>query len=223
MATVHYLAHSSEFRTITLRGMKSKMDDDRDNLRARLTNRTTGKREDLIYFDPQDEVNEYLLASDFQIELKADIHRALRTFSPIEQRIIVRVVLQGQSMRDATRKTKCPRRTWTRWLSEEALPRLRTLLHDYKEELSRKGNYNPKILDLVESANAERFKSKCKFCTFAVVTKDAEQSFNTLKKHIKKEHPAAFAPVNAYAHAKDYDIHMLESRLSEPAVELEDE
>jgi len=224
MATVHYLSLNSSVGTITVGGSKRKMNaDEYNNLRPRLRNRVTSKREDLVLFDPQSEANEYLLASDFNIELKTDLTRALSSFSPIQQRTIIRVLLQGQSVREATKKMRQSTRTWARWLHAEALPRLRSFLDNYKEELTCKGNYNPKYIDAVGSMCAEKHTVKCKFCPHFVTTRDPEQSFNTLKKHIKKEHPAEFKPVAQYVHEKDYEIHMLESRIVEVPVAEEEE
>ena len=102
--------------------------------RATLRNPYTGLREEIELFDINDETNEDLLAQDFRLELKADLKAALVTFSPLEQRIIFRVLVQGQSVREATKRMKSSSRTWERWLSEEALPRLRKLLEDYQED-----------------------------------------------------------------------------------------
>lgn len=101
---------------------------------TRLRNRVTGERQEVALFDTIGETNEDLLAQDSQAELSIDVRNALKSFSPIEQRIIVRVLVQGQAVEEATRHFKHSRRTWSRWLKDEALPRLRTALGDYYQD-----------------------------------------------------------------------------------------
>jgi hypothetical protein len=102
--------------------------------RAELINDSTGKVEEIVLFDINDEHNEDLLACRPRLELRADLKAALDTFTLIEKRILFRVLVQGQSLRTATKRMRKSSRTWERWYSEEALPRLRKLLEDYQED-----------------------------------------------------------------------------------------
>ena len=100
---------------------------------ARLRNHVTGERQEVVLFDTIGETNEDLLAQDLQVELSIDVRNALKSFSPVERRIIIRVLVQGQAVKEATQNLRHSRRTWARWLKDEALPRLRAALGDYCE------------------------------------------------------------------------------------------
>ena len=101
---------------------------------TRLRNRMTGERQEVVLFDMIGETNEDLLAQDLQVELSIDVRNALQSFSPVERRIIIKVLVQGQAVKEATRNLRHSRRTWARWLKDEALPRLRTALGDYYQD-----------------------------------------------------------------------------------------
>ncbi len=72
-----------------------------------------------------------ILAQEPRYELKKDLKQALGQFSPIEQRILFRVLVQGQSVTEATKNMKHRRGRWEPWLRNVALPKLRELLADY--------------------------------------------------------------------------------------------
>jgi hypothetical protein len=66
-----------------------------------------------------------------QYELKKDMAQALSKFSPVERRIIFRVLIQGQSLALATKHSKFSYGYWYNWLHTNALPALRKSLSDY--------------------------------------------------------------------------------------------
>jgi len=66
-------------------------------------------------------------------ELKKDVRDVLRLFSPIEQRILFRVIVQGQSFEVATARMKASATSWRRWYQDEAAPLMRAKLGDYKD------------------------------------------------------------------------------------------
>jgi hypothetical protein len=95
-----------------------------------------GLREEIPTFDHTEESPnvEAILAVPSFLELRADLNKAFSTFSRLEQRILVRVLVQGQSVAEAVKHfRRRGSRTWERWMTQEALPRLRTLLGDYYE------------------------------------------------------------------------------------------
>ena len=188
---------------------------------ARIGNLSTGKREFVMLFDPQNEKNDYLLSSEYPIELRADLTRALSAFSPLKQRILVRVLLQGQSVREATKGMRGSKDTHERWLYKTALPRLRSLLADYKEQL-RTTLYSPPLIPASED-NAEPRTLKCKFCGHHESNNCEAVAYNKLKKHIKKEHRKEFAAVKKYVHAKDYEIRSFELSMQETGKEISHE
>jgi DNA-directed RNA polymerase specialized sigma24 family protein len=71
------------------------------------------------------------LAVDPQNELKVDLAKAFETFSTLEKRVLVRVLIQGQSINEATKHMKGSLRSWQYWYSREAFPRLQEKLGDY--------------------------------------------------------------------------------------------
>ena len=186
-----------------------------------LTNEGTNKSEPVVLFDPQDEVNDYLLSSDFRIELKTDLKRALSSFSPLKQRIIVRVLLQGMSVREATKRMRCTKNNYEKWLRNSAIPQLRKALSAYAGEL-RSTIYSPTSTPPAQ-ADPELHTAACKFCTeYSVTHPDKEYAFKKLKQHIKKEHPKQFAAVKNYVHAKDFEIRKLEMSMWETGKQVEE-
>lgn len=120
-----------------------------------LRNWVTGEKQNVITLDPtelfddadydeDDGINQSHLFSrtqtfrglttDVNFELQTDVRDALRHFNPIEQRILYRVLIQGQSVDEATKKMKHGRGRWQVWLNTVALPRLRAMLADYSEK-----------------------------------------------------------------------------------------
>ena len=100
--------------------------------RARLKNQATGQRLEIILADPHSLDNS--LRYDPQHELKADVHKVLESFSPIERRIILRVLVQGQSLEQATCRMKSSSQKWRQWFATTAIPRLRKQLKDYFQD-----------------------------------------------------------------------------------------
>ena len=66
-------------------------------------------------------------------ELKKDVRDALKLFSPIQQRILFRVIVQGQSFEVATARMRSSAGTWRHWYSTVAAPLLREKLADYQD------------------------------------------------------------------------------------------
>ena len=66
-------------------------------------------------------------------ELKKDVRDALKVFSPIEQRILFRVIVQGQSFEVATARMLASSQSWRQWYVAVALPLLRERLADYAD------------------------------------------------------------------------------------------
>lgn len=100
--------------------------------RARLKNSATGQRLEIILTDPSSLSDS--LQYDPQHELKGDVHNALEGFSPIERRIILRVLVQGQSLEKATARMKHSSQKWRKWFVATALPQLRKRLGDYFQD-----------------------------------------------------------------------------------------
>lgn len=100
--------------------------------RARLKNSITGQRLEIILTDPRALDNS--LRYDPQHELKADVHKVLEGFSPIERRIILKVLVQGQSIEQATSRMKSSSQKWRQWFATTAVPRLRKQLGDYFQD-----------------------------------------------------------------------------------------
>lgn len=106
---------------------------------ATLRNQSTGKRELVELFDPQDESNEKHLISTVNFDLNADVKSALGRFSKAEQRVLYRVFVQGQSVKEASKRSRRSVRSWERWIKDEALPTLREHLKDYAELFRKQG------------------------------------------------------------------------------------
>lgn len=189
------------------------MNADRPN---RITNISTGALDEVVLFDPQDEANEVLLAFDANIELKVDLFLALAKFSVTEKRIILRVLLQGQSVREATKTMKRTSRYYEKWLSSEVLPYLRKQLAAYKAEL-RTVLYTPTVVPAPAEETAT-FSCKCKSCPETTSAKTTEQAFIKLKKHIRDAHPAHASAVAKFVHEKDYNIRLAELSVKDEVI-----
>jgi hypothetical protein len=92
-----------------------------------------GEREDVLLFDSQSmEAEQSFLVQEDQAELRLDLTRALRMFTLQERRVLYRVLVQRQSMTQATKQMrKHSGRWWRRWMQDKALPKLRAKLGDY--------------------------------------------------------------------------------------------
>lgn len=103
--------------------------------RARLLNIVTGERNEIALTDfaTDEEHNSSILAVDTNLELRADLDKAFLPFSPLQKRILLRVLLQGQSVDEAAKHSKRSRRWWANWIRNVAMPHLRTALADYVE------------------------------------------------------------------------------------------
>lgn len=128
--------------------MKSKFKDG-GYRHARLKNRSTGESQDVLLIPPHELTGEYkndegqrttqpLISENLSVEanseLKVDLTKAFAQFSPLEKRVLHRVLIQGQSIREATKNMKGSLRNWQYWVSREALPKLRKSLKDYFQD-----------------------------------------------------------------------------------------
>lgn len=118
--------------------------------RARLRNQFTKKLQEIVLVDLQEEEthlagrksrkdDKYHAAmrerflQESPNELKLDVARALREFSPIEQRILYRVYVQGMSVEIAVKRMSKSAMYWRQWLAVVALPKLQKSLGAYYE------------------------------------------------------------------------------------------
>lgn len=189
---------------------------------ARIRNATTGKRDSVVLFDPQNEVNDHLLSSDFPIEMRLDLKRALESFTHNQQLIIVRVLLQGYTFQQATKRMRISYVSAWRWFRNTAIPQLQAALIDYKAELHEvlySGSPLPE-----EAPKRELHTVKCKFCSHTTNSNASSKiALDKLKKHIKEDHPEQFAAVKKYVHQKDYEIRSFEMSMWETGKEISNE
>jgi hypothetical protein len=119
--------------------------------RARLRNWHTGKPQEILLVDwneleralasPRRSMmntwhelfREGVTSKEPAPELKKDVRDALRLFSPIEQRILFRVIVQGQSFEVATARMRASAGSWRKWYAHVAVPLLREKLADYQD------------------------------------------------------------------------------------------
>ena len=103
--------------------------------RARFVN-IQGEREEVVLFDPQSDSSDHMLAVPSHPELFLDLKEALTEhFTLVERKVIFNYLVKNQPMTIATRGLrKHPARWWREWLRTKALPKLRKLLADYKED-----------------------------------------------------------------------------------------
>lgn len=197
----------SALSTSVSEGLRSKMSADRTYKPAVLRNRVTGKREEIILVDFQDEdIETSFLAIPSNPELKADLSAALKLFSPIEKRILFRVLVQGQSVREATARMKRSARSWERWLSEKALPSLRACLEDYREEAERESSYLPSADIEVEEAPVPSSTIKCRFCSHVFTAQADVTALKRLREHCALEHSEQSKQIKAYVSERDDEI-----------------
>ena len=205
MATENEITLDSAFRTLSVSGEIHEMSGPRPKTYkpAQLTNFLTGKREEIFLVDPQNEVFERALLADVNhnAELHADLNAALSAFSIIEKRIIFRVLVQGQSVKEATKKMKKSARHWELWLRNHALPIMQTLLEDYRKDLENVGIYMPKDLSKAESDSVEFPPAESRFgchnCGYVADT------FSELRDHNEDHHTSYF--INVQRELKDMD------------------
>jgi hypothetical protein len=178
--------------------------------RLTLQNGTTREREEVVLFDPSDEENEALLGVDEQFELSVDLKEAFEHFSALEQRILFRVLVQGHSVEKATARMKSHARTWRRWLSEEALPKLRSLLSSYA------GDTKEVYRDLTPSETIRLDDPiatvKCKFCKHTE-TGLGETPSQKLRSHVSKSHRSEFKKIQRFVRENDSEIARLKEEL----------
>lgn len=161
---------------------------------AVLTNPVTGKRkEEVLLLDFQNEdVESALLGSDDNPELREDIRRALSGFSQVQKRLLFRVLVQGQSVRSATRRWKNTSKQWERWFYQQALPALRKSLVAYAGEVLKKSAFVPTTPAEEVEENAPRVKFKCKLCDKSVLSRTERSGIKALRNHCAKRHPEHF-------------------------------
>lgn len=218
MVTENSLASRSDVGSFTVRGSQMKLNKRRslkDYKRLTLACGVHGvPAAEVMLFDPTNE-NDDLLAVDEHMELGLDLKEAFDSFTIPQQRILFRVLVQGLTLEQATKKSRIALRTWQRWYREEALPKLRDLLADYRGET--KEVYRDAIpvsgqsIKLTDDPNKI---TKCRFkpCEYSV--RDyAENGLKKMRKHVSKEHPEEFKKIQAHVRSNDREISRLESEL----------
>ena len=218
MVSQRYTSAISALDTLGLKGVESKMNADKVYKPAVLRNRFTGKREEILLVDMQDEyIETRFLAIASNPELKADLSAALRAFSPIEKRILFRVLVQGQSVREATTRMQRSARSWERWLSEKALPALRTYLEDYREETQRVSSYvAPESTDSDEEPVTAPSLLKCRFCEYVATAKTGASALKALRDHCAAEHKEQSKQIHTHVHERDNELTRSAALLKEP-------
>jgi len=125
--------------------------------RAQLRNWHTGKPQEILLVDwnelerylgnptavsnsYHDQFREGATSNEPSPELKKDVRAALKLFSPIQQRILFRVIVQGQSFEVATARMRASAGTWRHWYTSIAVPLLREKLADYRDSFRVKTN-----------------------------------------------------------------------------------
>ena len=197
-------------------GGQNRMHIDRTYKPAVLRNLVTGKREEIILIDTQDEdIETSLLAIPSNPELKADLRAALSGFSPLEKRILFRVLVQGQSVREATTRMQRSARSWERWLSEKALPTLRIYLEDYREEATRRSSYVAPVVVEDEAGPVVEATLKCRFCPHVAVAKTEVAALKLLRSHCATEHNEQAKRIKAHVSEHDDGIRRDQARLNE--------
>lgn len=211
MATVNELTLNSAFASSLIEGRRNMNAEGKlkNYARCTLRNLSTGESEEVRLFDPQDEHNEDLLAFDAHHELKADLRAALDTFSSIEKRIILRVLLQGQSIQEATKRSKTPLRTWQRWMAEVAIPRLRSLLADYADTL-RTFPYESPITSSEKPEREPEEIVSCKVCGDPFVGR-GEKALGKLRAHYAAKHREVGRKIQLSLRDSDAEIFRLSS------------
>lgn len=173
--------------------------------RARLRT-PTGERYEVMCVDFQDEEIENALLEDnrFNPELRIDLTKALTAlFTPLQRRVLLRVLLQGQSVRRATERMKGSNDVWERWIAKVALPALRERLSEWREDLARLGShYVPMITGAVEPESPDE-TVKCRECSLKFTGKSA---LRQLRAHFKQDHPMTMQQVAEHVTSNDYGI-----------------
>jgi hypothetical protein len=95
------------------------------------TNFNTGQLQDVILMSPNHLEQLPSLAVEGNPELRADLNRAFSQFNRVEQRILFRVLVEGQTLSSAVRRMSKSITYYHIWLHKVALPRLRVALRDY--------------------------------------------------------------------------------------------
>lgn len=209
MGTKTKKRQKSKIAPIRVRGMNKEHTYSRARLRT-----PTGERLEVACVDFQNEDVESMLLEDnsFNPDLRLDLERAMvALFTPLQRRVLSRVLVQGKSVRQATERMKGSNDVWERWIAKVALPALRERLSAWKEELSRLGtNYVPTLGAPVEEPPTERVK--CRHCRLKFVGKRA---FSQLRAHVNDDHPIQAAQVNKYVTRDDYFLRRDELALQE--------
>jgi hypothetical protein len=126
------------------------------------------------------------------LDLNIDLQNALAQFSPIQQRVLRRVLIEGYSMADATKHTKKSRSEWQRWFQFVAMPALQESLKDYYKDGKLILDSEPVAVQTIEEPtvdDTETFKCKFKDCPYVTSV------FTRLRTHVKDAHPEYFSQV----------------------------
>lgn len=89
----------------------------------------------VVLYDPRREDDEIVKSTiiDTQMDLNCDLDKAFSQFSVTETRLLVKLLVLGQSMDKATARMKKSREYWRTWYMNVALPKLRESLSAYYE------------------------------------------------------------------------------------------
>lgn len=107
------------------------MRDQRDYYPMTARNFFTNEEQEVVLMAPN--IIARLTSVESRPELRADLNRAFRKFTALQQRVLYRVLVQGQSLRVATNGMRKSTPYWHTWFKREAMPKLRRELSDYVE------------------------------------------------------------------------------------------
>lgn len=107
--------------------------------RMSASNFITGQLQEVILVDPTVLQDSPALTSDSKIELRADLDKAMSQFTSVQRRVIVAVLVEGQSVQAAVKRRVKTSAYWTKWLYGYAVPALKSALRDYQEVTATRG------------------------------------------------------------------------------------
>ena len=178
---------------------------------ATLRNRSTGERETIELFDPQDELNETLLRVDMDMELRMDLKRALNHFTRFEQRMLHRILVQGQSAREAFKFTLGNLRSKEIW-TRRAVAYLRLALKEYAGTVKRVG-YNPHPIPVLPQEDSAVNIVMCRLCNWRADGYEGS-AMKALNAHASECHREYYVKVKRYASENNHGTFMMERELT---------
>ena len=179
---------------------------------ATLRNRATGERETVELFDPQNELNERLLRVDTDMELRMDLKAALRYFTRFEQRMLYRVLVQGQSVREAFKFTVGNLRSKEIW-AQRAIADLRNKLKGYAGRV-RGVQYNPQPSPSSTVKGPPVVSINCRFKCGWTTEGHEGAVMKALHAHASECHREYYVKVKRYASENNHGTFMMERELT---------